>query len=62
MVVINNRHVAMADDLWRTDRYFHHTRYIYIHFCRKWRSAVVEPLTPGREVGGSKPTSAVLCP
>ena len=24
--------------------------------------SVVEPLTPEREFGGSKPTSAVLCP
>ena len=26
VVVMNTRHVAMADELWRTDRYFHHTR------------------------------------
>ena len=33
------------------------------HFSRVERDgSVIEGRTPGREVGGSKPTSAVLCP
>lgn len=44
VVVFNTKHIAMADDLWRTDRYFHHTRYPGgFSVTSAWRLHEVDP-------------------
>ena len=30
VVVINTKHVAMRDEMWRTWKYFHHTGYVLV--------------------------------